>query len=60
MVDTKRGNAAYKRLLDDIGRIQPTAQTNLYDAGIGRRVREKARKAAAVVTSKKLACSPSA
>ena len=36
MIDTEAGNSAYRRLLDNVGRIEPATQTDLENASAGR------------------------
>ena len=40
MVEREVGDAGDQRLVDDIGRIEPAAEPDFEDAGVGRRPRE--------------------
>ena len=41
MVERKVGDAGDERMLDDVGRVEPAAETDLEDAGVGGRSRER-------------------
>ena len=58
MVEADAGDAGDERAGDDVGRVEPAAKPDLEDAASAR-VREKASRAAAVATSKKLGSIPS-
>ena len=40
VVEGEAGDAADQRPLDDVGRVEPAAEADFEDAGVGRRARE--------------------